>query len=324
MAQAIMLREHGGPEVLRAEEVEVGDPPPGMVRIQQTAIGVNFHDCYVRSGLYDTLKLPGIPGLEAVGRVTATGQGVTNILVGERAAYFTSGYGAYASERLVHEDLVMRIPDSVGDRIAAAVLLKGMTASMLIHQVQKIGQGDTILVHAAAGGVGLLLCQWAKHLGATVIGTAGGPAKVRLAKAAGCDEAIDYKSEDFVARVRDITEGRGVNVVYDSVGKDTFYGSMECLAPRGHLVNFGQSSGPIDPMPVSMLSKGSYSLTRPMLFHYSNERDRLLSMADGLFKALGSKVLRVDSPRAWPLAEASEAHRALEARETMGAVILTV
>jgi NADPH2:quinone reductase len=324
MAQAIMLREHGGPEVLRLEEVEVGDPPPGMVRVEQTAIGVNFHDCYVRSGLYDTLKLPGIPGLEAVGRVTATGQGVTNILVGERCAYFTAGYGAYASERLVHEDLVLRIPDSVDDRIVAAVLLKGLTASMLIHQVHEVGPGDTILVHAAAGGVGLLLSQWAQHQGATVIGTAGGPAKVALAMAAGCDEAIDYKSEDFVARVRDITEGKGVTVAYDSVGKDTFYGSMECLADRGHLVNFGQSSGPIDPMPVSMLSKGSYTLSRPMLFHYTSSRHHLVEMAEGLFQTLSSKVLRMDSPRAWPLADAAAAHRALEARETMGAVILTV
>lgn len=323
MAQAIMLREHGGPDVLRLEEVVVGDPPPGMVRIRQTAIGVNFHDCYVRSGLYDTLKLPGIPGLEGVGRVTATGQGVTNILVGERAAYFTSGYGAYASERLVHEDLVIRVPDSLDDRIVAAALLKGLTASMLIHQVHEVGPGHTILVHAAAGGVGLLLCQWAKHMGATVIGTAGGPAKVRLALAAGCDEAIDYKSENFIDRVAEITEGQGVDVAYDSVGKDTFYGSMQCLADRGHLVNFGQSSGAIEPMPVSMLSKGSYTLSRPMLFHYTKQRSRLLEMAEGLFHALSDGVLRMDSPRAWPLAKAADAHRALEARETMGAVILT-
>ncbi len=324
MAQAIMLREHGGPEVLRLEEVDVGDPPPGMVRIRQTAIGVNFHDCYVRSGLYQTLKLPGIPGLEGVGRITATGEGVTNILVGERAAYFTGSYGSYASERLVHEDQVLRLPDSVDDRVAAAILLKGLTASMLVHQVHEVGPGDTILVHAAAGGVGQLLCQWAQHQGATVIGTAGGPAKVQLAKAAGCDEAIDYKTEDFVERVKDITEGKGVTVAYDSVGKDTFYGSLECLTERGHLVNFGQSSGPIEPMPVSMLSKGSYTLTRPMLFHFARQRDRLLLMADDLFHTLSSGVLRVDSPQSWPLAEAAKAHRALEARETTGAVILTV
>ena len=324
MAQAIMLREHGGPEVLRLEETEVGDPGPGFVRIKQSAIGVNFHDCYVRSGLYQTLKLPGVPGLEGVGRVTATGLGVTNILVGERAAYFTAGYGAYASERIVHEDLVLRIPDSVDDRIAAAILLKGLTASMLVHQVHEIGSGDTVLVHAAAGGVGLLLSQWARHLGATVIGTAGSAAKVRLAKAAGCHEAINYREENFVERVQEITAGKGVNVAYDSVGKDTFYGSMECLADRGHLVNFGQSSGPIDPMPVSMLSKGSYTLSRPMLFHYTKERARLVKMAEDLFAALSSGVLRMDSPRSWPLAEAAAAHRALEARETMGAVILTV
>ena len=324
MAQAIMLREHGGPQVLRLEETEVGEPGPGMVRLQQTVVGVNFHDCYVRSGLYQTLKLPGVPGLEGVGRVTATGQGVSNIKVGERAAYFTSGYGAYASERIIHEDLVLRVPDSVDDQIAAAVLLKGLTASMLVHQVHEIGPGDTVLVHAAAGGVGLLLCQWAKHLGATVIGTAGSAAKVELTQAAGCHEAVNYTEENFVERVAEITGGKGVSVVYDSVGKDTFYGSLECLADRGHLVNFGQSSGPIDPMPVSMLSKGSYTLSRPMLFHYTAERARLVQMADDLFSALSSGVLQMDPPRSWPLAQAAEAHRALEARETMGAVILTV
>ncbi len=324
MAQAIMLREHGGPEVLRLEEVAVGDPGPGQVRVEQTAIGVNFHDCYVRSGLYQTLKLPGVPGLEGAGRVAAVGAGVTNVTVGDRVAYFTAGYGGYASERLVNEDLVLALPDGVDDTIAAAVLLNGLTASMLVHQVHPIGPGDTILVQAAAGGVGLLLCQWAKHLGATVISTAGGPEKVRLAKAASCAEAIDYKSENFVERVMEITGGKGVNVAFDSVGKDTFYGSMECPANLGDLVNFGQSSGPIDPMPVSMLSKGSYSLSRPMLFHYTTDRQTLVSMADSLFQAIAGGVLRVDAPRSWPLAQAAEAHRALEARETTGAVILTV
>ena len=323
MAQAIMLREHGGPEVLRLEETEVGEPGPGEVRIRQSAIGVNFHDCYVRSGLYQTLKLPGVPGLEGVGRVTAIGPGVSNIRVGERAAYFTANYGAYASERIIPEDLVLRVPDAVDDGLAAAVLLKGLTASMLVHQVHSIGPGDTVLVHAAAGGVGLLLCQWANHLGATVIGTAGSAAKVAQAKAAGCHEAINYSQENFVERVKEITGGKGVTVAYDSVGKDTFYGSMECLADRGHLVNFGQSSGPIDPMPVSLLSKGSYTLSRPMLFHYTAERTQLVQAAEGLFSALSSGVLRMDSPRSWPLAQAADAHRALEARETMGAVILT-
>lgn len=323
MAQAIMLREHGGPEVLRLEETEVGEPGPGEVRIQQSAIGVNFHDCYVRSGLYQTLKLPGVPGLEGMGRVSAIGPGVSNIRVGERAAYFTANYGAYASERIVPEALVLRVPDAVDDSLAAAVLLKGLTASMLVHQVHSIGPGDTVLVHAAAGGVGLLLCQWANHLGATVIGTAGSAAKVAQAMAAGCHAAINYSQENFVERVKEITGGKGVNVAYDSVGKDTFYGSMECLADRGHLVNFGQSSGPIDPMPVSLLSKGSYTLSRPMLFHYTAERTQLVQMADGLFSALSSGVLRMDSPRSWPLAQAADAHRALEARETMGAVILT-
>jgi NADPH2:quinone reductase len=322
MPQAIMLRETGGPEVLRLEDIAVGSPGPGQVRLRQTAIGVNFHDCYVRSGSYQTLPLPGIPGLEAAGTIEEVGPGVEGFAPGDRAAYFTSGYGAYASERLVSADLLVRVPDGVSDTVAAAILVKGLTAHMLVHKVHAIQPGDIVLVHAAAGGVGLLLCQWAKHLGARIIGTAGSEQKAALAKQAGCEEVVLYRDEDFVARVRDFTGGHGVNVAYDSVGRDTFYGSLECLAPLGHLVNFGQSSGPVEPLQVAALSKGSYTITRPMLFHYTVGRKNLDAMAAELFGAVASGVLTVAAPLTMPLADAAAAHQALVARQTTGSVVL--
>jgi NADPH2:quinone reductase len=322
MPQAIMLRETGGPEVLRLEDIAVGSPGPGQVRLRQTAIGVNFHDCYVRSGSYQTLPLPGIPGLEAAGTIEEVGPGVEGFAPGDRAAYFTSGYGAYASERLVSADLLVRVPDGVSDTVAAAILVKGLTAHMLVHKVHAIQPGDIVLVHAAAGGVGLLLCQWAKHLGARIIGTAGSEQKAALAKQAGCEEVVLYRDEDFVARVRDFTGGHGVNVAYDSVGRDTFYGSLECLAPLGHLVNFGQSSGPVEPLQVAALSKGSYTITRPMLFDYTVGRENLDAMAAELFGAVASGVLTVAAPLTMPLADAAAVHQALEARQTTGSVVL--
>ncbi|MGY9057609.1 MAG: quinone oxidoreductase family protein [Alphaproteobacteria bacterium] len=322
MPQAIMLRETGGPEVLRLEDIAVGSPGPGQVRLRQTAIGVNFHDCYVRSGSYQTLPLPGIPGLEAAGTIEEVGPGVEGFAPGDRAAYFTSGYGAYASERLVSADLLVRVPDGVSDTVAAAILVKGLTAHMLVHKVHAIQPGDIVLVHAAAGGVGLLLCQWAKHLGARIIGTAGSEQKAALAKQAGCEEVVLYRDEDFVARVRDFTGGHGVNVAYDSVGRDTFYGSLECLAPLGHLVNFGQSSGPVEPLQVAALSKGSYTITRPMLFDYTVGWENLDAMAAELFGAVASGVLTVAAPLTMPLADAAAVHQALEARQTTGSVVL--
>lgn len=321
--QAILLRDHGGPEVLRLEDVVVAAPGPGEVRLRQSSVGVNFHDCYVRSGLYQTLKLPGIPGLEGAGTVEAVGAGVSGFAPGDRVAYFSAAYGGYASQRLIAADRLVKIPAGVSETVAASLMIKGLTAGMLVKKVHPIGPGDTILVHAAAGGVGLLLCQWARHLGARVLGTAGSAEKAALARQAGCEAVILYREEDFVARVRDLTDGQGVTVAYDSVGKDTFYGSMDCLAPLGHLVNFGQSSGPIEPMAVSLLSKGSYSLTRPMLFHYCATRPALEAMAADLFAAVAGGVLTVPEPAALPLAEAAEAHRRLEARETTGALVLT-
>lgn len=323
MADAIILRETGGPEVLRPEVVSVGAPGPHEVRIRQSAIGVNFHDCYVRSGLYQTLTLPGIPGLEAAGVVLAVGSNVTAFRPGDRVAYFSPSYGGYASERLIRADALMHLPPAIDDRTAAAIVLKGLTAQMLLFRVHHVRPGDRILVHAAAGGVGTLLCQWANRLGAEVIGTVGSPEKAEIARSNGCRHTILYRDEDFVARVAEITGGEGVAVAYDSVGRDTFQGSLDCLATLGHLVNFGQSSGPVEPFAVSRLSARSTSVTRPMLFHYTAETAARDAMAGELFKAIAEGAVRVEAPRLYPLANAADAHRALEARATTGAVVLT-
>jgi NADPH2:quinone reductase len=239
MATAIVLRRYGGPEALTAEWVEVGRPGSGELRVRQTAVGVNFHDCYVRSGLYRTLALPGIPGIEAAGVVEDVGPDVSGFAVGDRIAYVTGQYGAYASERLMPASWALRLPDGISEAVAATVLLKGLTTEMLTREVHPPKAGEVVLVHAAAGGVGRLLCRRARQLGATVIGTAGSEAKAEIARAAGCAHVILYRQEDFVARVKEITDGRGVDVAYDSVGRDTFDGSLESLALRGHLVNFG-------------------------------------------------------------------------------------
>jgi NADPH2:quinone reductase len=322
VATAIVMRETGGPEVLRAEQVSVGAPGAGELRIRQTAIGVNFHDIYVRSGLYQTLRLPGTPGVEAAGVVEAVGEGVDGLAPGDRVAYFSALYGAYADERLVRADTVLRLPQAIDERTAAAVLTKGLTAQLLLRRVHAVQAGETVLVHAASGGVGRLLCQWARHLGATVIATVGSEAKAEEARRCGAAHTVLYRTENFVERVRAITGGRGVAAAYDSVGKDTFLGSMECLARRGHLVNFGQSSGPVDPFPPSLLAAKSNSVTRPILFHYVDDRTVLERMAAELFGALAAGVLNAGTPRVFGLTEVGEAHRALEARETTGAVIL--
>ncbi len=322
MATAIMLREHGGPEVLRAEAVEVGDPGPGELRLRQTAIGVNFHDCYVRSGLYRTLALPGIPGIEGAGIVDAVGAGVAGFAPGDRVAYMTNLYGCYASHRILPASLALKLPEGVSDVLAASTLLKGLTAEMLVRQVHAVKAGETILVQAAAGGVGRLLCQWAASLGATVIGTAGGPAKCAIARAAGCAHVIDYRSEDFVARVKEITGGRGVAVAYDSVGRDTFDGSLECLAVRGHLVNFGQSSGPIPPFEIARLMQKSNTLTRPAVFHFAAERASLEAMAAALFGVLTSGAVKAEAGVTMPLAEAGRAHALLESRAAESPLVL--
>jgi NADPH2:quinone reductase len=322
MAQAIVLRETGGPGVLRAESVAVGEPGPRELRVRQTAIGVNFHDVYVRSGLYRTLDLPGIPGIEAAGVVEDVGPDVTGFSVGDRIAYVTGRYGAYASGRILPAELALHLPPGIDDRLAATVLLKGLTAEMLVRQVHPVRPGDVVLVHAAAGGVGRLLCAWASHLGATVIGTVGTEEKAELARSAGCKHLILYRQESFVERVREITGGRGVDVVYDSVGKDTFTGSLDSLAVRGHLVNFGQSSGSVEPFEIARLAARSNSVTRPIVFHYLTQRDALERMAAALFDAIAQRVLPVEPGKIFPLAEAAAAHEELESRRAPGPLLL--
>jgi NADPH:quinone reductase len=321
MPHAIMLRAHGGPDTLGYEPVEVGEPGPGEVRIRQAAIGVNFHDVYVRTGLYQTLPLPGIPGIEAVGVVTAVGPGVVDLAVGDRVGYVTNIYGAYASERILPTSVAIPLPDTLDDRLAASVLLKGLTAEMLVRRVHRVEAGMTVLVHAAAGGVGRLLSQWASALGATVIGTAGSEEKRRIALAAGCAEVILYREVDFVAQIRRITGG-GVDVAYDGVGGEIFYGSLDALAPLGHLVNFGQAAGPVAPLAMPQLAAKSASVTRPIIFHYLADDDRRREMAAALFEALASGTITAEAGRAFPLARAGEAHAVLESRTATSPLIL--
>jgi len=323
MSKAVVIHEPGDPTVLRIEPTNVGAPASGQVRIRQTYVGVNFHDCYVRSGLYKTLSLPGVPGLEAVGVVEEVAPAVKGLGPGDRVAYLWRGYGAYADVRLIDADLLVRLPSSVDDRTVAASFLRGLTAQMLVYYVFPVRSGHTVLVHAAAGGVGKLLCQWAKHLGATVIGTVGSEEKAKLAKASGCDHTILYRTENFVDRVRDITNGRGVDVVYDSVGKDTFAGSLQALAVRGHLANFGQSSGPIEPFLISSLFEKSNSVSRPAAFHYFAGKDREV-MAERLFHALAQKVISADDAHIYAFDDVAQAHADMEARKTAGAVLLKV
>jgi NADPH2:quinone reductase len=322
IASAVVLRQIGGPEVLQLETMPLKAPAPGEILLRQTAIGVNFHDTYVRSGLYQTLRMPGVPGVEAVGVVEAVGAGVTHVAVGERVGYVTSAYGGYADARIIAADMVLRLPDEIDDCTAAGALVKGLTACMLLTKLRVLKAGDTCLVHAAAGGVGQLLCQWAKHRGARVIGTVGSEEKATIARQSGCDHTILYKREKFTDRVRELTDGRGVDVAYDAVGRDTFFGSLECLALRGHLINFGQSSGPVDPFPVSLLVEKSTTVSRPILFHYLIDREERQQMADQLFDALRTGKIRVQVGAKFALAQVADAHRALESRTTMGSTVL--
>jgi len=323
MTKAIVMRAAGGPEVLRVEDVDVGEPGPGKVRLRQTAIGVNFHDIYVRTGLYKTLQLPGIPGLEAAGVVESVGPGVTQVKAGDRVGFITLSYGGYSEVRLADADQLIKLPASIDDRTAAATLIRGLTALVLVRHAHKLGPGETILVHAASGGVGRLVCQWARHLGATVIGTVGSEEKARVASDY-CNHVILYRTENFVDRVQAITGGRGVDVAYDAVGKDTFMGSMSCLARRGHLVNFGQASGPVDPVPMALLFQKSNSVTRPNMFHYIDDRGRREQMAGELFEVLGKGIITTGSVHEYPFDEVGRAQRDMEERKTSGAVILKV
>ena len=323
-ARAVVMHTPGGPEVLRVEQVDVGEPGAGQARVRQTFAGVNYHDIYVRSGEYKTLPLPGIPGLEAVGVVDAVGPGVTSVKVGDRVGCLTRAYSGYAGARLAVADELFAIPAAIDDRTAAATLLRGLTALMLVRYVHKVEPGQTVLVHAASGGVGRLVCQWAHHLGARVIGTVGSAAKAGTARENGCDETILYRSENFVERVQAITGGRGVDVAYDAVGRDTFLGSMASLARRGHLVNFGQSSGPVDPVPMTLLFQKSNSVTRPGVFHYIDERPRRDAMAAELFDALAKGIVSPGAPHEYALEDVGRAQQDMEERKTSGAVIVAI
>ncbi len=322
MAKAILLRDYGGPEQLRSEAIVLPDPAPGELRVRHTAVGINFHDVYVRSGLYRTLDLPGIPGIEASGVIEGVGAGVSGFAVGDRICYVTGSYGAYATARNLPAALAMKIPDGVSDETAAAAILKGLTACMLLRYEYPVAKGDTVLVHAAAGGVGQLLCRWAAHLGATVIATVGDARKEAIARACGAQHVLSSRAGDLAARIGEITGGRGVAVAYDSVGRDSFQVSLAALAFFGKLVNFGQSSGPVPPFEVSQLAARSNSLSRPIVFHYLRDAAMRDKLAAETFAALAAGVLAVEIGLRLPLAEAAEAHRALEARETTGSTIL--
>jgi len=323
MPHAIQVQQTGGPEVLQWAKVEVGDPGPGQVRLRQEAAGLNFIDVYHRTGLYPQ-PLPFTPGVEGAGVVQAVGEGVTNVSTGDRVTY-AGPIGGYAEERLIDADRLVKLPDSISSEQAAAMMLQGMTAWMLLRQVRRVEPGDTVLIHAAAGGVGLIVCQWAKALGATVIGTVGSDEKAELARAHGCDHPIVYTRQDFVAEVERITGGKKLPVVYDSVGRETFLKSLDCLATRGLMVSFGNASGPPDPIAPGLLSqKGSLFLTRPTLFHYIAARADLESAAGELFDMVASGKVKVEIKQRFALKHATEAHRALEARQTSGSTILTV
>ncbi|MEP6982312.1 MAG: quinone oxidoreductase [Sphingomicrobium sp.] len=323
MPYAIRVHETGGPEVLKWEEVTVGDPGPGQVRLRQEAAGINFIDVYHRTGFYPQ-PLPFIPGVEGAGVVEAVGPDVTAVKVGDRVAY-AGPIGGYAEARLIDADRLVKLPDAIPSEQAAAAMLQGMTAHMLLRRVYPVKAGDTILIHAAAGGVGLIACQWAKALGATVIGTVGNDEKAALARAHGCDHLIVYTREDFVAEVERITGGKKLPVVYDSVGKDTFLKSLDCLAPRGLMVSFGNASGPPDPIAPGVLQqKGSLFLTRPTLFNYIASRLELEQAASELFGVVASGEVKVEVKQRFALKDAAEAHRALEGRKTSGSTVLTI
>jgi NADPH:quinone reductase-like Zn-dependent oxidoreductase/uncharacterized protein YndB with AHSA1/START domain len=319
---AVVIERYGGPEVLRWQRTTAMPPGPGEVRIKHTAIGLNYIDVYTRTGYYPLVQPPGIPGMEAAGLVLDIGPGVHGLMPGDRVAYACPPTGAYVEVRTMKADLVVLLPDELSDRVAAAVMLKGMAAEFLLHRVAQVREGDTVLVHAAAGGVGQLLCQWARHIGATVIGTVGSLDKAKIARDAGCAYPILYRETDFVERVMEITEGRGCAVVYDAVGADTFLKSYEALAVRGHLVSYGQASGPIPAIDIAAFVGKSATVSRPNFGHYTGTPAEMRAICDRLFRALSTGVLHVEISQEFPLREAAEAHRALESRRTTGSTIL--
>ena len=322
MPKAIRIHETGGPEVLRWEDIDVGDPGPGEVRLRQTAVGLNYIDVYHRTGLYPLPNLPAVIGMEGAGVIEALGADVTDLEEGDRVAYAGHAPGAYAELRVMPADRLVPVPEGIDDRQAAAMMLQGMTAEYLVRRTFPVQAGQTVLWHAAAGGVGLIACQWLKQIGAMLIGTVGSDEKAALAKAHDCHHTINYSRENFVDRVRELTGGKGVPVVYDGVGKDTWDGSLDCLSPRGMMVSFGNASGPVPPFNGAILAqKGSLYLTRPTLMTYTAAREDLLESAGALFAAV-KKGLKIEVNQTYPLKDAAQAHRDLEARKTTGSTVL--
>jgi NADPH:quinone reductase len=323
MPKAILIHETGGAEVLRFEQYDPGTPGPGEALVRHEAVGVNFIDIYHRTGLYPLPRLPAVIGMEGAGIVEAIGKRVSEVSVGDRVAYAGLPPGAYAEVRVIPAHRLVVLPQNISMRQAAGMMLRGMTARYLLHGCHRVKPGDTILIHAAAGGVGILVCQWAKHLGATVIGTVGSQEKAAIARSNGCDHPILYREQDFTSRVKEITEGRGVDVVYDSVGRETFMKSLDCLRPLGTMVSFGQSSGTVPPFDLGILSaKGSLFLTRPSLMTYTARREDLLAHAGDLFEVVESGTVKVQISTTYPLADAASAHSDIESRRTTGSTIL--
>lgn len=323
MSKAIIVQNYGGPEVLQIQDIDVPVPGAGEIQIRHGAIGLNFIDVYMRTGLYPLPALPGGIGLEGAGVIEALGDGVDSFSIGDRIAYASPPPGAYAEVRNIPAAKVVKLPDTIDDKTAAAMMLQGMTAQYLVRQTYPVKKGDTILMHAAAGGVGLIVCQWAKYLGATVIGTVGSDDKAELAKAHGCDHAILYRDENFKDRVLDLTDGHGVNVVYDSIGKDTFEDSLDSLQRLGTMVTYGNASGPVPAFePALLAQKGSLFITRPTLFDYAHDAQSINAMAGELMDLITSGAVKIEVHQEYALADAAQAHRDLEARKTTGSTIL--
>jgi NADPH:quinone reductase len=323
MVAAVRVHKHGGPEVLTYEDIPVKDPGPGEVRVKNTAIGLNYLDTYYRTGLYPAPGgFPFVVGSEGAGVVVAVGSGVTEFKPGDRVAY-QAGLGSYAAERIIAADRLIKLPDYIDDKIAAAMMLKGMTAAYLLTRTFLVKAGHTVLIHAAAGGTGLILCQWARHLGATVIGTVGSKEKAELAKAHGCNHVINYSTENFVERVGEITKGGKCEVVYDGVGKATFPGSLDCLKPFSMFVSFGNASGPIEAFNLGILAqKGSLYATRPTLNTHTAKRESLVALANTLFEVVKKGAVKIEVNQTYPLKDAQTAHRDLESRKTTGSTVL--
>lgn len=322
MPKAIRIHQAGGPDVMRYESVAVPAPGPGEALVTHGAVGLNFIDCYHRSGLYP-LPLPAVIGMEGAGVVEAVGTGVSEVKVGDRVAYAAPPPGSYAEQRVIPADRLVVLPEDISDRQAAAMMLQGMTVEYLIRRTFEVRPGQTVLFHAAAGGVGLIACQWLNHLGATVIGTVGSEDKAALAKAHGCHHTINYRTENFAERVKDITGGKGVPVVYDSIGKDTWDGSLDCLRPQGLMVSFGNASGKVPPIDLGVLGpRGSLYVTRPTLMTYSASREDLLGSANALFDVVRSGAVKIEIKQTYPLSESVQAHKDLEGRKTTGSTLL--